>query len=380
MAKDIDRRLQSLKSRRKGTDRLNRLTRDAAAEVIGKSIFEDSYARRAAPTQKYTKYALGAMQAVDADYTRISLEEAARVGNQLRDGFARKAINVEFRLQGSVACDIHIRGVSDVDLLVIDGRYFRYAYGGLRELRGDIPAPPTFDVFAALIQLRKDAEGILVDAFPAATVDRSGAKAINLSGGSLRRPVDVVPSNWYDTVDYQRTLSETDRGVEILNKVIPERVLNLPFKHIDKISTRDTQCLGGLKKAIRLCKNVKADAAEDGTSIELSSYDIAAALWHADLGALTVGAERELAVLGETTRFLDVLYRNQAYAESLVVPDGSRRIFDTADKRVALLSLSLEMDDLATRVAREQARMEEYAQITAGQITEALRNSYVPSM
>ncbi|RZI54664.1 MAG: hypothetical protein EOP12_01635 [Pseudomonas sp.] len=375
MAKDIDSRLRSLDARRKGTDRLSRVTRDSQIEVLSKSFREETYIRRGTTNQKYTKYALGAMQAVDADYTRISLEEARRVGAQLKTGFGRKNIAVDFRLQGSVPCDIHIRGVSDVDLLLIDDRYCRYATMGLKAVSGYYDSPITFDTLLALVQIRSDAEKILQDAYPAATVDTSGAKAINLSGGSLRRPVDVIPSNWFDTIDYQTSNDEADRGIHILNKKVPERIENLPFKHIKEISNRDRQCYGGLKKSIRLCKNVKADAEEDGPSIKFSSYDIAATMWHSNLEALSVGAERELSILAETTRWLDFLYRNKDIANSLVVPDGSRRIFDTDEKHGALLLLSNEFDDLATKVAYEQSQT--YYQPNLNEAVETLRKSYV---
>jgi hypothetical protein len=199
-----------------------------------------------------------------------------------------------------------------------------------------------------------------------------------LSGGSLRRPVDVVPSNWYDTVDYQMTGAEVDRGVQILDKDVPERVLNMPFRHIQRINQRDSESLGGLKKAIRLCKNVKADAIDEGTKINLPSFDIASALWHADLGALTVGVANELAILAEATRFIDHLACRPAYAATLKVPDGSRAIFDSSAKLEALTQLSLELDDLAERVIREQARLAEGVRLTADQLGEALRRAYVP--
>lgn len=377
MTRDIDKRLKSLDARRRGLDRIAMLTTDSASQVIANSFFEESYAKRAA-AQRHTKYALGAMQPVDADYTRIGIEEATRVGKQLESGLSAQGIGVELRLQGSVPCDIHIRGVSDVDLLVLDGRFYRYDQQGLRALRGDYNSPVAYDTLDALGDLRRHSETILKAAFPAATVDTKGAKAIKLSGGSLRRPVDVVPSNWFDTSDFQRSSSEVDRGVEILNKDIPERVLNTPFLHIQRISQRDRECLGGLKKAIRLCKNVKADAVEEGTKIDLSSFDIASALWHSDARALTVGVANELAILAEATRFLDFLARNIPYAATLRVPDGSRAVFDTSAKREALIQLSLEMDDLAEKVSREQARLSDGVRLPTDQILEVLRKAYIP--
>ena len=318
------------------------------------------------------------MQAVDPDYTRISLEEAGRVKEQLRGGLSRRSIPVDFRLQGSVACDLHIRGVSDVDLLVLDDRYIHYDASGPKAYTGGYNSPVTYDTLKALVQLRRESESVLDDAFPKANVKKSGAKSINVSGGSLRRPVDVVPSNWFDTVAYQRTSAEADRGVHILNKDVPERILNTPFKHIQLINERDNLVLGGLKKAIRLCKNVKADAAEDGTKIELSSFDIASALWHADTRALTVGIENELAILAEATRFLGDLARKTSYAKTLKVPDGSRLVFDSTEKVEGLRLLSLEMDDLSERVAREQSVALGPWQIPSEKLFDELRKANIP--
>lgn len=259
MNRNIGNRLQQLKARRSGTDRIALLDSAEGLEVLAKSIYGESYTRRATG-QKHTQYALGAMQAVDADYTRISLAEAERVGKQLDAGLRARGRDVGFRLQGSVPCDIHIRGVSDVDLLVLDEAFFTYETTGARARAGQFTLPLAYTPLSALFSLRGSAEEILKDKFPRATVDTKGAKAIKLSGGSLRRPVDVVPSHWHDTGDYQATGSEADRGVKILDKSIPESVLNMPFRHIERINQRDAQARSGLKKSIRLLKNVKADA------------------------------------------------------------------------------------------------------------------------
>lgn len=269
--------------------------------------------------------------------------------------------------------------MSDVDLLVLDGRYIHYDANGDKSRQGRYAKPVTYDTLKALIQLRRDSEAILDVAFPAANVKKSGAKAINISGGSLRRPVDVVPSNWFDTAEYQSSSNEIYRGVHILNKEIPKRLLNTPFKHIHLINSRDDLCIGGLKKAIRLCKNVKADAETDGTKIQLTSYDIGSLLWHANMNALTVGIENELSILAEATRFLDYLVRNSNYAKALRVPDDSRFVLDAEEKVEGLLLLSLEMDDLSERVAREQIKSSWPLQgVETGLVLSELRKAYLP--
>ena len=355
MARNITGRIDRLKRRRTGTDRLTQLTEDARVDLLMKSLASEAWQERAPSTRPYTQYALGSMQEVGPDYTRVSVETAERVGKQLKAGLEGAGYSVDFRLQGSVPANLHIRGVSDVDLLNLQAGFFTYATEGRRNKLGFYTNPTSRTSVDVLVELRSEAEKILKAKFPAATVDCSGGKAINISGGSLARPVDVVPSHWWDTIGYQASGQEHDRGVTILNKKIPATIDNLPFLHIKLINDRDADVRGGLKKAIRLCKHVKNDAEEDGTKITLPSFDIAAIMYHADQQGLAVGYFYELGILAETQRHLDFLARNQDEARKLSVPDGSRRIFDTEAKLAGLVALSLEMDDLMTEVAKEQA-------------------------
>ncbi|RKE24470.1 hypothetical protein B0G76_8358 [Paraburkholderia sp. BL23I1N1] len=377
MAKTIDERLAQLESRRSGMDRLTALAQDSKYEVLAKSLVEESYKKRAR-AMPYTQYALGAMQEVDQDYTRISLEEATRVGKQLKTGLTSAGVDVDFRLQGSVAANIHIRGVSDVDLLVLNNAFFTYDVNGPRSRAGHFNSPISYTPLSALQFLRTHSESILSEKFPAADVDVDGAKAIKISGGSLRRPVDVVPSHWHDSRDYQASFLERDRGVCILDKRQQQSILNMPFRHIDELRQRDELTLFGLKKSIRLCKHVKADSEED--SIDgLPSFDIAAAMWHADLGGLLAGYLHELAILAETQRHLDVLARNHDFAKTLLVPDGSRRIFDSNSKLQALNQLSIEMDELALQVSKEQNPIFLFYQPSWSEVIQTLKSATVPA-
>lgn len=354
MARDVNKRLEQLAKRRKGTDRLGTLNYVEQAEVIIKSILDESWQKRALDKPN-TRYALGAMQAVDPDYTRISLETAERVGNQLLGRLEAQGLFVEFRIQGSVALDVHVRGVSDVDLLALD-RYF-HSYNRLGPKSGSYSGTGTTETSQErLMKIRLKSEVALNDSFPAATIDKSGGKAIAIFGGSLARPVDVVPSHWYDTVEYQTSGREADRAVTILDKNVPITIDNWPFLHIHKIHERDSAIGGGLKKAVRLAKNVKNDAEMEGTSIALPSFDIASIMYHADIQALSRGSIYELAVLAEAQRHLDFLSNNQSYAMTLEVPDGSRKIIDKIEKFNALRKLSIEFDDLVHEVAREQGK------------------------
>jgi hypothetical protein len=279
-----------------------------------------------------------------------------------------------------VPCNIHIRGVSDVDLLALDEAFHTYDRSGSWSQQGYYRSPIDYTPVSALQSLRRLIESTLKTKYPAAEVDTSGSKAVKISGGSLLRMVDVVPSNWHDTVEYQRTAQEYDRGVQILDKKAGITLDNMPFLHIKRINDQDALALQSLKRSIRLCRNVKSDAQDDGTDIALPSFDIAATMYHADLGALRIGAAYELAILAETQRHLDALARNFDQARTLWVPDRSRRIFDTDAKLNGLVELSVEMDDLVQEVALEQGYRSPLG-FAPGlyESRQALAKSYIPT-
>ncbi|MCR6630144.1 MAG: hypothetical protein NVV74_08895 [Magnetospirillum sp.] len=376
MARNINQRLSQLDARRRGLDRISRIAATEQLEVLAKRSLQENYQKRS--NAPYTTYALGSMQEVGPDYTRVSIEQAEKSRDQLEMALKPHDRPVAFRLQGSVPCNIHIRGVSDVDLLVLDDRFFTYDEEGERSKAGHFRSPVSYTPLSALRSLRTHVETILPEKFPAADVDTSGGKAVKISGGSLRRPVDVVVSHWHDTTEYQAWGRPHDRGVKVLDKNAGELLLNMPFLHIKRIGDHDGVALRGLKKAIRLCKHVKADAETEGKAINLPSFDIAAAMWHADMSALRVGAMDELAILAETQRHLDKLARNHDASSRLMVPDGSRRIFNTAEKWNSLIALSNEIDDLAMEVAKEQSQALRLYSPSWDDVTDTLKRARIP--
>ena len=136
MARNIQQRLTNLNARRSGTDRLYTVRADDASDLVRKSYLTEDYQTRAGSDKPNTRYALGAIQEVGPDYTRVSLETARRVGRQLEQGLTNTGYSVEFRLQGSVPLNTHIRGVSDVDLLNLDTNFSTYYTAGPRARAG----------------------------------------------------------------------------------------------------------------------------------------------------------------------------------------------------------------------------------------------------
>lgn len=351
MSNGVNDRISRLRSRRSGLDRSSVVAQDAKEFIVNHSRTQEAWERRARD-KPYTTFALGAMQEVDPTYTRISLETVDRVRNQLEK---RLSANVEFELQGSVPLNVHIRGVSDVDLLVLDTSFFTYDPSGAIAAAGLYTPASGRSSVSVLSSLRSDTERSLRAAFPAATVDTKGAKAVKVYGASLARPVDVVPAHWYDTTAYQASRQKHDRAVTILDAKKMSTLDNWPFLHIKKITERCNTTHGGLRKSIRLCKNIKAELEAEGRKVSLSSFDLASIMYHANLGNLALGAVFELAILAETQRYLDYLYSHNEEARRLRVPDGSRPIFDDESKFDGLLAVSHAMDELVREVGREQS-------------------------
>ena len=362
MEYSIEDRLKRLKSRRM----------DASNVSLANRGFMEEYDRRT--KNQATRYALGAMQEVDSRSTEISREEADKVETALRDRLSKRGYRPRFRLQGSVPMNTHIRGASDVDLLEILGETITFARSGPNASKYAVSSRPG-TIADEILEMRSASEEELTAHFWGATVDRSNAKSIQLSEGGFRRKVDVVPSHWFDSVDYQKYQNEIFRGVGIVNKNTKEVHHNFPFlfrHHIDQ-KGKDTD--DGAKMAIRLLKNLSADSEKD---LEISSYDIASLVYHCPSHAIMRHVARDLAILSGTSAFLNQLASNRSYAETLMSPDGTRKIFDKSEKWSSFVTLVRNISQLAREVERELVGPSALMDRDFGQVLKSLNESKIP--
>lgn len=341
MTIDLKKRLQNLESRRLVTD----VTTRRLATILGVTEQKERYQERASTDA--TQYALGAMQEVDPKYTKISFEQAERVQQQLGPDLRSANIDVTFDYQGSVPLNVHIRGVSDIDLLVLHAGFQTLDWSGPRS--GNYTRL-NISILDEMLRLRQNCESILSNRFPSATVEKDGSKSVPISGGSLQRKVDVVPAHWHDTTNYQSTGEKHYREIGILDKSIPTVVRNRPFMHMKMINDKDQNTNGGTKKAIRLIKSLRNDADYE---LSLSSYDIASLVWHFDASRLSVSTFQELGIVALTLAAFKELSGDKAKAQSLNTPDGSRKIIDDEQKFRSVQILTSDLEELAIEIARE---------------------------
>jgi len=281
------------------------------------------------------KYVVETMTPIEKDYTDATFAEGDRIKNQLDKSLNYSAQNAEFDYQGSVTNDTHVKLYSDLDLLVIDTDFESIEPPAKAEF------PYQGNPLAELKKLRADCTAILKKEFPAATVDADGAKCISIRGGSLRRKIDVVIANWWNTVAYQRHSMKMFRGVKVLDTSVPTRHENKPFYHNFKVDQRDQECRGNLRKVCRYLKSEKYDADSD---VDISSYDIVSIAWNMPDSYLTPDKGMELALTQNARQYLGSLITNESARNALSVPNGMRKVFGEGGATLAgLASLYLEV-------------------------------------
>tara|TARA_R110002096_G_scaffold233047_2_gene423009 strand:+ start:8441 stop:9478 length:1038 start_codon:yes stop_codon:yes gene_type:complete len=288
------------------------------------------------------KYLVGAMSEIPDGYTKKTYEEAERVKNQISKGLLRYSLGAEYRYQGSVTKNTHILAHSDIDVLSLEERFIELEHPQVP------PNPYKGDPVANLCEMREIIDETLVGAFPQATVDSSGAKCINISGGSLCRSVDVVPSNWYDTNQYVKSGNEVYRGVHILDFHQRVREKDAPFIHTALFVQRDENSDGNLRRLVRLCKSLKYDSGRDDMP---SSYDIEAIMYAMGDHLLGWGLGEEIQLARSCCIWLRRVAENAVMRNSLCVPDGKRKIFEPGKTTLNDLNgLRQELDGLLAAI------------------------------
>lgn len=327
---DYSKKLENLKARRQ--------------DSITKSFsVTESFNKRAYGSS--TTYALEAMEEISREYTNNTYKQVERVQNQLKPGLKEYGIDVEFRYQGSVPVNTHIKLYSDIDLLTIHQRFYSL----------EPPLVPAYpyngDPLADLKDMRIKTFRILDTVFTACDIDDKGSKALTISGGSLNRKIDIIASNWYNSVSYDKYTLETNRGINILDRDNNRRITNYPFLHMYYINEKDQQVGGNEKRLIRLLKSIKADADED---IKVSSYDIASLVYRMDNALLVTTKNERVRLLQNCNHYFSKLLNNSVLRDSLYVANGTRKIFASDGVKVAeLAKLNKELESLIIEIAGE---------------------------
>jgi hypothetical protein len=201
--------------------------------------------------------------------------------------------------------------------------------------------------------LREQCVDSIRKGFPQVTIDNSGGKAVKITGGSLTRDIDVVPAAWLDT-EKSNQLGEDYRGIELIDANTGSKVSNFPWFHNLKIEERDRLSLGGMRKAARLMKSLKADSSNPKE--HMSSYDIVSIAYNIPECLLAHQAPYELRILQACRDYCAQLQTSPTERARIEVPNGTRKVFCSEGASITQLDKMLAEIERLIEEIRTDAR------------------------
>lgn len=311
------------------------------------------------------RYITLSMNGVEEVYTLRSKDAGERVKNHLKGVLTE----VTYKYQGSVMTNTHIRGNSDIDLLVITDKFYSFDRIGIqqtlsnanqlfflnesqiRKLKSELEGG-NYSYDMALQDLRENrmkSENKLSNEYSLCEITH--AKAIKITNKSLKRDVDIVIANWYDDADAIIQDKNSDfRGIQVYNKHTHSKGnADYPFLSIKRINERSSLTNGRLKKMIRFLKNVKADSRKE---IKLSSFDFNAICYDISTDKYQYSNKYELVFI--IYNQLSALAVNEYIANNLKSVDEHEYIFrGNPDKYQSLKNILEEVHSILTDLKQQ---------------------------
>ena len=310
---------------------------------------------------KILQYIKLSMQGVGKEYTDKSFQAGDVVKNHLSNVLS----SIKYEYQGSVMTNTHIKGNSDIDLLVISNKsyffdydikpkydeaisYFKLNETQKQRVSSHLNATSySGDTLQDLRTNRIESEKKLKSVYT--IFNNEKAKCIQITNQNFHRDVDIVFASWHKTFEGIKEANSKKNKIKIYDYHQHElgRVES-PFISIDFINKKDSSVNGRLKKMIRFIKTIKADS---DVEIKLSSFDINAICFNIPIYKYQDKIYYDLVkvIYDEFTLIItDVNYRN-----SIKSVDGSEYIFyGKEDKMERLRQVVLEIDQLRKDLER----------------------------
>ncbi|SDF43888.1 Nucleotidyltransferase domain-containing protein [Mucilaginibacter pineti] len=322
--------------------------------IIEKSIREELASISYSDVLEYVRYA---MNGVEPAYTQRSKDAGENVKTHLTNG---GITNASYRYQGSIMTNTHVKGYSDIDLLVISDKFYSVDVHNVKGILNESSRQIHYSsnqIFRLQVEnavssyngnslddlrkLRLDSEYILKNKY--IIHDLTKPKSIKITNSGLRRDVDIVIANWYDDITSVINGKGDNRGIQIYNKDYHiQGKADYPFISIERINNKSTITSGRLKKMIRFLKNLKGKST---LAIELSSFDFNAICYDIDQAKYQNLIFHQLVPVLYTQ--LKTLATNQTAADNLVSVDGREYIFrNQPHKMESLKNLVIEIESI----------------------------------
>lgn len=251
------------------------------------------------------KYALEAMQEIDASYAYKVYNNSRRIHNKINNELKNKGIEVEYRYQGALKTYTNIVLYGDIEIIV---------------LKKNPSDRPQKDIY----RLGNELMDILIGDSSFKSIDYSDKTRIKVIALKPTCEIDILPSIWVDTPTYLKSKNEIYRGIAEFNFVNKKVRKYLPFLSIARINAMDQRLGGNLKSLSRLLLTLQKDSKN---KIDLTHTEINALLYALPENDLKVESNQLLSLLPSVAQHLNKLATNDHYFKSLVSPSGMERVF-----------------------------------------------------
>ncbi|GAB3719309.1 hypothetical protein GCM10027592_62830 [Spirosoma flavus] len=331
-------------------NRLANLQNRKFDKELNESVLSKSFETRQIPDD--VKYLLESMRPIDQKYNDKTYTAAQRVQTHLQNGLELH-FERAYRTQGSVKTNTNIKVHSDFDLLTIVDKY-HYP----QTLRSSYTASdPNQDIK----ELRKQATKILKGIYD--EVDDSHEKCISIFNKSLGRKVDIVFGYWYHSDIYEETKNQRNdeyyRGIYLYK--FPNGPKNskadFPFAHIHQVNLKGDNTRDGMRRSIRLLKNLKADS--DVELKNLKSFQITSIVHSIDDNNLIYFPGTELALAKSVSVQMHRIIEDPNYRKQIKSPNGTETplVADNLVPDIKLLKRDLDLliEDSAKDIMKSSA-------------------------
>jgi len=302
---------------------------------------------------KVLEYVKRSMQGVGKEYT----DKSIAAGNNVKDHLKNVLTEVTYEFQGSVMTNTHIKGNSDIDLLLLCDKFYYSDNDGIKSKFSDSLLKSELNSFqierlqshvtnagqykgdgdADLKAIRLSSEKKLMEVYY--VTDISKPKCIRIKNQSLHRDVDVVIASWYKTFEGIKDRDTKRNHIRIYDKDLNSvGRIESPFITIDRINNKNSTVNGRLKKMIRFVKTLKADSVY-ADQIDLSSFELNAICYNIDIFDYMTKPFYDLVpVLGNE---FGRIVSDPIYRDKIKSIDGSEDIFKGKPEKVNSLRLLL---------------------------------------
>lgn len=339
MRKNYSNLIQNVK-RRSNPDSINE-------SLLFEKSFSDELGQLKSSGTEVLEYIKRSMNGVEARYTERTIEAGDKVKGHLK----KNNSSVDYRYQGSVMSNTHIKGHSDIDLIQLtssfysheiaqnfSNRYFsepNMSFSQKQKLLNVINGTPySGNSNTDLRLLRLNAEVVLFSTYKNVDIDKP--KSIEVNPTEPNRIVDVVTASWYRTVDSEFNEDEILRGIQIYDKKKNESLaVDFPFLKISLINKKSKETGGRLKKMIRFTKTLKADSQQNLKGF--SSFDICSICYNIPIHEyFNLSYYQLVYVLHQEFKKISA---NEVYRNSIKSIDGTEYIFYNKPEKIRLLRL-----------------------------------------